>query len=351
MIRVALIGAGIGGQHLKGFREMPERYEVRTICDLDLDRAASIVAEGEDIALTDDFGKVLADPDIDLVDIALPPNLHFDMTKAALEAGKDVICEKPLVRSLAEVDGLIKVSEATGKRVFPIFQYRFGRAARQLQALFDADMAGKPLVGTLETHWNRTKEYYDVDWRGTWAGESGGAVLGHAIHNHDLLCHFMGSIKNLTAMLDTRVNDIEVEDCAAIAMRMESGALVTSSITLGAAEEITRLRLVFSELTVESAGHPYRPAIGPWRFMARNPENQDRVDAVVNAVEEGKVSFAGLFEAVADAIDGVPGREVSLADGRRSIELVTAIYQSARSGQCVSLPLGEASSLYQDWTP
>ncbi len=352
MICVAIIGAGIGREHLEGYRALPDSFKVRTICDLNIERAAQLVSDDDDITLKDDFSTVLSDPDIDLVDICLPPHLHFSMTKQALIAGKDVICEKPLVRALAEADALAEVSKAAGKRIFPVFQYRYGAAARQLGALINAGLAGKPLVATLETHWNRQAAYYDVDWRGTWEGESGGAVLGHAIHNHDLLCHFMGSVETVSAMLDTRVNTIEVEDCAAIAMRMQSGALATSSITLGSSnEEISRLRFVFSELTVESDGTPYRPAVGPWRFEARNPDNQPCIDEIVTAISDVKCGFAGFFEAVADALHGKLGREITLADGRRSIELVTAIYQSARSGQSVSLPLREAASLYGGWMP
>ncbi|KZM48784.1 Gfo/Idh/MocA family oxidoreductase [Labrenzia sp. OB1] len=351
MIRVAIVGAGIGRMHLEGYRELPDMFEVRTICDLDLKRAAEMVSEQETIALSDDIQAVLADPEIDLVDVCLPPQLHFDVTKAVLQAGKHAVCEKPLVRSVAEADVLIRIASQTGKQIFPVFQYRYGPATARLQALIDAGLAGKPLVATVETHWNRREDYYAVDWRGTWSGESGGAILGHAIHNHDLLCRFMGPVRNLSAMLDTRVNDIEVDDCAAISMRMENGALATSSVTLGSSEEISRLRFVYSGLTVESGTEPYTPAQGTWRYIARDPENQPRVDEVVASVCEVKCGFAGFFKAIGEALGGVPGNEVTLEDGRRSIELVTAIYQAARSGGQVSLPLGTASGLYRGWTP
>lgn len=355
MIRVAIIGAGIGAEHMEGYRENADQFEVRTICDLNLERAGEMLLEGEEIALTSDFNAVLADPNIDIVDVCLPPHLHYPVTKQVLEAGKHAICEKPLVCSLEEVDKLIALTQKTGKKLFPVFQYRYGPASGQLQALIDQGLAGKPLVATLETHWNRQDDYYAIDWRGTWAGERGGAVLGHAIHNHDLLCHFMGNVTQLNAMLDTRVNDIEVDDCAAISMRMDSGALTTSSVTLGSAEESSRLRFVFSDLTVESKGEPYAPAIGNWRFIARDPEKQNQVDKIVASIGEVKTSYAGFFQAVANAFNGKESESVSsgvsLADGRRSIELVTAIYQSARSSQTVSLPLKDTSPLYKSWAP
>jgi len=122
-----------------------------------------------------------------------------------------------------------------------------------------------------------------VPWRGTWAHERGGAVLGHAIHIHDLIAQCFGDITAVSAMLDTRVNPIETEDCAALSLRTASGALVSSSITLGAADDRSRLRLVFERLTVESGTNPYAPGQATWTFTARDPAHQARIDTVVQA--------------------------------------------------------------------
>ncbi|MGG2473847.1 Gfo/Idh/MocA family protein, partial [Rhizobium sp. BR5] len=102
MIGVAIIGAGIGAQHLSGYRALPERFVVKAICDLDLERARSVAGEGSSIHLTTDLDEVLADESISLIDVCLPPHLHFPVTLKAHAAGKDVVCEKPLVRSLEE---------------------------------------------------------------------------------------------------------------------------------------------------------------------------------------------------------------------------------------------------------
>jgi predicted dehydrogenase len=115
-------------------------------------------------------------------------------------------------------------------------------------------------VASLETHWNRASDYYAVPWRGTWAGESGGAILGHAIHAHDLLCRYFGPVAQCAGAACTRVNPIETEDCAAISMGFANGALATSSVTLGAARDETRLRFVFRDLTATSGTEPYAPA-------------------------------------------------------------------------------------------
>ncbi len=131
-------------------------------------------------------------------------------------------------------------------------------------------MTGRSLVASIETHWNRLPDYYDVRWRGRKATELGGAMLGHAIHPHDLLTFTLGPVRRVFAKVATRVNAVETEDCAAICLEMASGALVTSSVTLGAAEEMTKLRFCFADLTAENPGvPPYRPAEGEWRFIAR----------------------------------------------------------------------------------
>ncbi|TCL00789.1 putative dehydrogenase [Shimia isoporae] len=351
MIRVAILGAGIGAEHLAGYRNLPDMFLVSVVCDLNVARAAEIIGDDASIEITHDVESVLQNSDVDLIDICLPPHLHFSMTLRALDAGKHVVCEKPLVTSLAEADALIAKEQETGRRVFPVFQYRYGPATNRIRALIEAGLAGKPLVASLETHWNRGSEYYAVDWRGTWAGESGGAVLGHAIHNHDYLMLLMGPVSELTATVATRVNEIEVEDCAAISMRMANGALATSSVTLGGATDTTRIRLVYDKLTAESGTEPYAPAIDAWTYTARDPGDQDKVDDIVAAHGDVKSGFVGFFQDIYQALEGGPETAVSLMDGRRSIELVTSVYQSARSGKTVRLPLNEEADFYEGWLP
>lgn len=350
MIGVAIIGAGIGREHLAGYRVSPGRFDIRWICDLDMGRAQE-VAGADGPRVTADMAQVLADPRVDLVDICLPPHLHVPMATRALEAGKHVVCEKPLATSLAECDLLAEAERASGRRVFAVFQYRYGIATAQLDALIAAGLTGRQQVAALETHWNRGAEYYAVPWRGTWAGERGGAVLGHAIHNHDLLCRYFGAPVRVQAQLATRVNPIETEDCGAITLGFEGGALATSSITLGAARDTSRLRFVFEHLTAESGRVPYAPASVPWAFTARDPARQAEIDAVLAGVSAPKAGFAGYFEAVADALEGRTERAVTLADGRRSVELVTAIYGAARGAKEVALPLTIGSEFYQTWMP
>ena len=350
MHRVSIIGAGIGAEHAAGYAALADRFSLRSICDLDTARGRRL-ADEYGAGFTSDLDSVLADPDVDIVDICLPPHLHFQTCMAALDAGKKVICEKPLVGSLAEADALAAKLAETSGFLSPVFQYRYGTGAAQLHALIEAGLAGRCFSGSLETHWDRDDAYYSTDWRGTWAGEQGGAVLTHAIHMHDLLSAFLGPVARVQAALATRVNDIEVEDCAALVVTMESGAPVTSSITLGAAGNTSRLRLMFEGFTVESDHAPYAPAAAPWRFAARPPASQQAIDDLLATIGPVQSGYAGMFAAVADALDGAGGREVTLADGRRSLEFVTAVYHASRTGGPVTLPLDSLHPLYGGWTP
>ncbi len=201
--------------------------------------------------------------DVDLVDICTPSNLHFDHAKRALAAGHDVLVEKPLAGALAAVDALKDAERQSGKRIAPVFQYRFGHGFQRFRHLQARGLIGEPYVATVETHWRRTAGYYNNPWRGRAAAELGGCLVTHAIHAHDMLVQAMGPIASVYARAATRVNPIETEDCAILALTMKNGGLATASVTLGSEEEISRLRLCYAGLTVESSLAPFIPAATP----------------------------------------------------------------------------------------
>jgi predicted dehydrogenase len=350
--RVAIVGAGIGRAHGEGFRALPELFEVALVCDLNLERARELAALTPGAEVTSDFDAVLARPDVDIVDVCVPPFLHLDMVAGALRAGKDVLCEKPLVGSLAEVDALAAIAAETGRRLVPVFQYRHGNGLRKLEHLIRAGVAGRPFVTSIETHWNRTAAYYAVAWRGRRATELGGAVLSHAIHAHDLLTRVHGPVRRVFARTAVRVNAIETEDCAALCFEMADGALATHSLTLGSAEEVSRFRFCFEHLTAESCHTaPYRPAEEPWRFIARGEgEPAERIAAeLAHFAPPGPEGFAGLFAAVHEALAAGGPPPVTIEDARGSIELAAAIYHSAATGTDVALPLGDGHPTYRGW--
>ncbi len=348
--RVAILGAGIGAEHLQAYLALPNRFEVAIVCDVNRARADQI-AGPHGIPTSADMDAVLGDPTLDLVDICLPPHLHHQACLAVLTAGKQAICEKPLATSVAACDDLIAASTTSGKRIFPVFQYRFGLGTAQLRALQTAGLAGRCYAGSLETHWDRDAAYYAVDWRGTWAGEHGGALLGHAIHIHDMLTSILGPVAQVFADCATRVNEVEVEDCAALSIRMASGAPITSSVTLGAADNSSRMRLMFEGFTVESDTAPYALAAKNWQFTARAPRAQSEIDAVLAHVPDQQAGFVGLFGAIADALDGTDDQAVTLDDGKQSLEFVTACYASAHQNRPIALPLVKDHPFYTGWVP
>ena len=352
--QVAIIGTNIGAKHYEDFQKVSSRFNIHTICGLTREAIDKILISNDETQISLNFDDVLKVREIDIIDICLPPHLHYSACKKSLEAGKHVICEKPLASSLKEVDELEKISKKTGKIIFPVFQYRYGLGFSKLKALIKSGLAGKPLVASLETHWNREKDYYSKPWRGTWKGEQGGAILSHSIHIHDLVSMILGSVSNVFAKLTTRVNDIEVEDCAALSIEMENGTLVTSSITLGAANDTSRLRFCFNGLTVESGASPdkpYNPADDKWKFLAREPITQNQIDKVLSKVKTPKSWYAGMFVEIANKLDGNNSDEVTLLDARKSLEFVTAVYDSSRQRKSVSLPIKKDNPLYNSWLP
>ena len=352
--QVAIIGTNIGAQHYEHFQKLSNRFKIHTLCGLTKNAIDKILKLNTETKVSLNFEDVLEDKEIDIIDICLPPHLHFSACKKTMESGKHVICEKPLVSSLKEIDELQRISKETGKFIFPVFQYRYGLGFSKLKALIKSGISGKPLVATLETHWNRGKDYYSKPWRGTWKGEQGGAILSHAIHIHDLLCMILGPVSNLFAKLTTRVNNIEVEDCAALTIEMKNGSLVTSSITLGAANDTSRLRFCFEGLTAESKGSPdkpYNPADDEWKFTPRGPISQNDINYVVSKVKKPSSWYAGLFEEIANKLDGYPSDEVKLIDARKSLEFVTAVYNSSRKNKLIKFPIDKHDDLYNSWLP
>ena len=248
------------------------------------------------------------------------------------------MCEKPLVSSLREVDELGRAEARSGKRIMPIFQYRFGHGLQKLKLLIAGGLAGTAYLATVETAWRRRAAYYEVPWRGKWATERGGALLGHAIHAHDMLCYVLGPAQRVFAYTTTRVNQIEVEDCAAVALEMADGAMASLGVTLGSAAEVTRHRFSFSGLVAESNTRPYTNSGDPWTFVGDTPELTEQIDAKLGEFEPLPELYAGQFYRFYDALQHATELPVTLADARVSLELITAMYYSAETGQSVTLP-------------
>jgi predicted dehydrogenase len=349
-LKVGVVGGGVGVSHIDAYQQLPDHYEVVSICDIDAARAERIAAEKHVPKSTTRLADLLA-LDLDLVDIATPSNLHFAQATEALKAGRNVALEKPAAASLAEVDELKATVTASGKTLIPIFQYRFANGLRKFLHLKAHGLVGKPYIATVETHWRRRAAYY-ATWHGTWAGELGGCLVTLAIHSHDIMTQVMGPPASVFARVATRVNPIETEDCVAASLEMQSGALVTLSVTTGSAVEQSRLRFCFEGLLVESSNDPYNPGFDPWTFTAEGEAAQKRVDeALAGFVPLKHQRWLGQIEGIHDALTGGAPPPVTLDEARASIELLTAAYCSSRTGQSVKLPIGRDHPYYRGWQP
>jgi len=348
---VAVAGCGVGRNHIaQGYGKHPDKFRVVAVCDIDQGRLAAVGDELSVPRRTRSFDEVLRMDDIDIVDICTPAMLHFEQILATLSAGKEVVCEKPLVVSLAEIDRVIAAEKATPGRVMPIFQYRFGNGVQKAKRIIEMGIAGKPYLATIETAWKRTAKYYETPWRGRWETERGGVLLMHAIHAHDLMTWLMGPVASVFARTATRVNPIEVEDCAVASLVMESGALVSLAATLGSQREISRLRLCFEHISLESASAPYSPGDDPWEIVAASPETEARIANLLAGCRAGPSRYEGQFAAYHAALMTGAPLPVTLADARASLELATAFYYSAATGVAVDLPIASDHPAYNGWS-
>jgi predicted dehydrogenase len=348
-LRVAVVGCGIGKQHLDAYRSLPGLFEVAAICDVDETRARE-AAHGIARVHTD-LAAVCAMNDLDVIDLCTPPYLHMTQTLQALETGKHVICEKPLAGSLEDVDKLVEAEKRCGRRVMPIFQYRFGHGIQKLRLLVERGVAGRAYLTTVETAWRRRPAYYAVPWRSRWATELGGPIVNLAVHGHDLVYYVLGPAKSVSAYLTTRVNPIETEDCAAVALEMADGSLCTLAVTTGSSDEISRHRFCFAGLSAESNTAPYRNSHEPWTFVGDSPDSEVRIREALAGFVPLPEGYAGQFFRYHQALQSGSELPVTLADARASLELITAIYHAARTRGPVRLPLDAAHPLYGGWQP
>jgi predicted dehydrogenase len=346
---VAVIGLGIGQMHVWSWRRMKDRFAVVAVADPDEARASDAAQRTGAAICT--FDEVLGRDDVDIVDLCTPPSLHLEQITAVLAAGKHVVCEKPLVASLRACDRLAEAEAASPGTLMPIFQYRFGSGLQKVKALVDRGVAGPAYTASVEVAWRRRAEYYAVPWRGRWDTELGGVLLSQAVHALDMLTYIVGPPSRVFARVATRVNDIEVEDCAAISLEMADGSLATVTATLGSDQEVTRHRFHFANLSAESGTSPYESSADPWDIHPDDDAAAAAIAEVVDDWEPRPEGWWGQFERYADALDAAAPPPVALADARASIEVITALYDSARRGTDVTLPLSPDHPLYDSWLP
>jgi predicted dehydrogenase len=350
-LRAGVVGTGIGLEHIAALQSLPDLFRIQAICDVDEARAEAVAAQYNVPHATTSLSELCRRDDIDVIHICTPSYLHLEQALQVLEAGKHVILEKPVAGSLRQVDELIRAETGSGKRVMPIFQYRFGHGAQKLKMLIDRGLAGRAYLTTVETSWRRKPEYYAVPWRGKWRTELGGPIVTLAIHAHDLIYYLLGPVRNVFARSTTLVNPIETEDCVSASLEMSDRSLCSLSVTTGSAREISRHRFCFSNLTAESNTEPYANTTDPWTFVGDAPEIQESIDSALKQFKPLAEKFAGQFYRFFYAIHNNTELPVTLNEARAALELITALYESARTWRAVSLPISDDHPYYAGWQP
>jgi predicted dehydrogenase len=351
-IQLAIVGCGWAGDiHVEGLRPLADRLSVRACVDPNATRRREFAQRHGIPHEAGTLADVLAMKEIDAVVICTPPGLHHPMTIESLNANKHVICEKPLTSSMAFVDDMIAAESRSHARVMPVFQYRFGNGAEKVRRAIASGATGRHFVTTVEIARTRGAEYYREAWRGKFATELGGIWVTQAIHIHDLVYSLLGPVASVTSFKDTRVNPIEVEDCGVACFKLADGSLVSVGATLGSVGQQTRIRMCFENVTFERlANHDTeRIADDPWIMLPRTGTAKLELNEAMADVSSGFNYFTRQYELFHEAIDSDMPFPVTLKDARASIELVTALYLSARNGSTIDLPIATDSQGYGGW--
>jgi predicted dehydrogenase len=356
MLDVALVGCGwVADWHVAdGLARLPERFRAIACCDTDEERLAAFASRHGIARTCTRLDEVLGMSDVDCVVVCTPPALHHAMVVACLRADKHVVCEKPFASSLAQVDEIVALQARSRARCMPVFQYRFGDGIARVRHVIQSGLPGRHFLSTVETAKRRGPDYYAVPWRGKFDTELGGVLLTQAIHIHDLLTWLIGRPAEVACLKATRVNPIEVEDCAVASMRMADGSLASLAATLGSARQLTRLRLCFENATFEKQcfdEDSARPGNEPWTVIPKDADIGRTIEASMREVAPQRAGFARQYELFHDAIERGEPFPVTLEDARLSIELVTAMFESDETGATVRLPIGTGHPKYAGWIP
>lgn len=334
--RAALIGTGgIGEAHVRAIEATQGRVALAAAVDIDASRVAQFSKRNGIPGVYTDYERMLGEVKPDIVLIATPPSQHAQMSITAMEAGAWVFCEKPLCGSLAELDRIQAAEESTGCYTACVFQMRFASSVAHLRRMVKSGQLGKPLVGVCNTLWFRDAAYYNVPWRGRWDTELGGPTMGLGIHAMDQFLYMFGEWKDVRAVAATLDRDIEVEDVSMAIVRFANGALGSIVNSALSPRQETYLRLDYQNATVELK-HLYGYTRDNWLLTPVPPAQDDNLLQTWQSAppDVGSTHAAQLNALV---LDRDAGRRplTSGEEARRTVELLTAIYKSAFTGEVV----------------
>ncbi len=357
-LRFGIIGCGsIGPTHAGAINQIADA-ELVAVSDVIAERAEKVAQKYGVARVHDSHRALLADPDIDIVCVCTPSGMHADNAVEALRAGKHVIVEKPMDVSLEACDRLIAAEDETGKKLTIISQHRFDAATLLVKEAIDAGRLGRIVLADATVKWWRTQQYYDSgEWRGTWQWDGGGALMNQGVHTVDLLQWLTGGVSSLYAHTRTAAHErIEVEDVAVAALTFENGAVGTMTATTAAydglpvridifgtegsaiieGDRLKMLKLKNGEeyASEQAAAHALSVAMGGTASV------KDEAATRAATAEAGAVWGDAHRAQIEDFMRAVRTNGKPLIDGRggrKPIEIIKSVYQSARTGQPVTL--------------
>ncbi len=352
MINIAVIGTGsIANSHIEAYLEFPEKCKIVALADIFPEKAVKTKKKFRlDAEVLSDYRKLLDRPDLHAVSVCTPPYTHASISVDFLKAGKHVLVEKPMASSLRECDEMLEAAAKSDKILSVVAQNRFRTPIMKLKRVLEAGLIGKIAHAQVDSFWWRGHSYYDLWWRGTWEKEGGGCTLNHAVHHIDMIQWMMGMPSEVSAMMSNTLHDnAEVEDLSVAIMRYANGSLsqITSSVVHHGEEQ----QLVFQ-------GEKARVS-APWKVRAekarengfpQSERNQELEREIQEFYEKlPQLKYEGHIGQIHDFLTAIAeGKQVLIdgSEGRKTLELIAAIYKSASMGEMVRLPLQPDDPFY-----
>lgn len=341
-LRVALVGCGrISRNHFEAIAATPG-LALSAVCDIIPERADAAARE-QGVRAYHSYEEMLRDAQCDIVSVTTPSGLHPEHAMQAARAGKHVVCEKPMGISLDAADEMLRVCEASGVRLFVVMQNRLNPPIQLLRRAIDKGRFGRIYTVNSTVRWTRPQEYYDqASWRGTWALD-GGAIMNQASHYVDLLQWLGGPVDRVMAYTATLARRIEAEDTGVAVMKFRNGALGVLEVTmLTHPKNLEGSVTILGENGTVKIGGTAVNRVEHWDF-ADYDDDDKRVESVAtNPPSVYGFGHQGYYRNVVAALSGHAPPDTDGMSGRASLELILAIYRSARDGTEVELPLGHA---------
>jgi UDP-N-acetyl-2-amino-2-deoxyglucuronate dehydrogenase len=334
-LKFAVVGCGrVSGNHIAALTSGHIPSELVAVCDSVAEKARS-KAERCNVPFYTDFREMMdRHPEVEVVDVATPTGYHAEHVIALAKYGKHIVVEKPMALKVADCDAMIEACRKSGGRLFVVKQNRFNRAVQAARRALEEGRFGKMVMGTVRVRWSRDQKYYEQDdWHGTWALD-GGVMSQQASHHLDLLQWFMGPVETMQCQTATRLMDIEVEDTAVAILKFASGALGAFEATVATRPKDMEgsLSLLGEKGSVMIGGHAVNKILH-WQFLDERPEDTQVLDAhsqeVPNVYGHGHLPYlANVIEAITQNRPGL----VEAPEGKRNIEILTALYESSCAG-------------------